>query len=210
MSYVIAVILGVFSWTFLEYAIHNWVGHMLKGKTIFSKEHLKHHAVNGYFSPASKKALTAVMIMGIISPIAIAVVGVSVGLVYASGIVGMYLIYELVHRRAHTHAPRNAYARWVRRNHFYHHYMKPKMNHGVTNPIWDIVFKTHAEPGVIRVPERFVMDWLCDENGEVKPQYRDDYVLVPTGSKRAAARRQSQDEIGHDTQAAYAGEAPVA
>ena len=72
MSYVIAVILGVFSWTFLEYAIHNWVGHMLKGKTIFSKEHLKHHAVNGYFSPASKKALTAVMIMGIISPIAIA------------------------------------------------------------------------------------------------------------------------------------------
>jgi hypothetical protein len=36
------------------------------------------------------------------------------------------------------------------------------MNHGVTTPLWDIVFGTYEEPETIRVPKKIVMPWLID------------------------------------------------
>jgi sterol desaturase/sphingolipid hydroxylase (fatty acid hydroxylase superfamily) len=51
------------------------------------------------------------------------------------------------------------------------------MNHGVTSPIWDVVFGTYQAPGVIVVPERLAMRWLLDEasrevRAEVAQWYR--------------------------------------
>ena len=43
LEIVTAVIVGMFSWSFAEYGIHNWVGHLGRGKNPFSREHLRHH-----------------------------------------------------------------------------------------------------------------------------------------------------------------------
>lgn len=52
------------------------------------------------------------------------------------------------------------------------------MNHGVTSPIWDIVFGTYVEPEQIRVPEKLAMEWLCDpQSGDVHTSFAHDYVL---------------------------------
>lgn len=91
----------------------------------------------------------------------------------------MYTAYELIHRRPHTHAPRGWYSRWTRRHHFLHHYGSPRKNHGVTSPIWDIVFRTYEKPSLVRVPPKHAPAWLMDEQtGEVRSEYAADYEIA--------------------------------
>lgn len=176
----IAFVGGVLTWSFAEYALHNWYGHLARGRNDFSREHLKHHARYLYFAATWKKVVTAAVATAVVLPVAILVAGVLAGAVYTVGFVGFYVVYEVLHRRSHTHAPIGPYGRWLRRHHFYHHFGNPKHNHGVTSPIWDIVFCTHTwnRPEPVRVPRQMAMMWLVDEAGEVKSEYRDEYVLT--------------------------------
>jgi len=43
--------------------------------------------------------------------------------------------------------------------------------------VWDKVFGTLTVPDQVQVPRRLAMRWLLDEDGEVKPQFREDYAL---------------------------------
>jgi hypothetical protein len=51
-------------------------------------------------------------------------------------------------------------------------------NHGVTSPLWDKVFGTYEAPAQVRVPRRLAMIWLVDEQGELRAEFADRYVLV--------------------------------
>jgi len=100
------------------------------------------------------------------------------GLAFTAGLTAMYGAYEVLHRLAHTHAPKTAYGRWLRRHHFHHHFHDPSGNHGVTSPLGDFCFGTERPVGVVRVPRRQAMPWLIDERGELRPEHAADYVLV--------------------------------
>lgn len=186
-------ILGAFLWSFCEYGLHNWVGHLGRGKNAFSREHLEHHARVHYFSPTFKKVISALVTLAIISPLSIWLLNFAHGLSFSIGFVVGYTSYEVLHRRLHTHAPWNFYGRWARKHHFYHHFSGPHANHGVTSPLWDIVFRTLAptlQP--IRVPRKQAMKWLLDpSSGELLPQYQADYVLVGRPSKSSATTNTS-------------------
>lgn len=175
----IAFVCGVFAWSFAEYALHNWYGHVARGRNEFSREHLEHHARYLYFAATRKKVMVGAVAAAVVAPVAILIAGVAAGLGFTAGFTSFYVVYEGLHRRSHTHAPIGPYGRWVRRHHFFHHFGNPKHNHGVTSPIWDIVFRTHtwnrSEP--VRVPRRMAMMWLVDDSGAIKPPYRADYVL---------------------------------
>jgi hypothetical protein len=67
----------------------------------------------------------------------------------------------VLHRRLHTHRGFGVVGRCLRRHHF-HHFGNPRVNHGVTSPLWDVVCGTSEAPGVITVPEQLAMDWLVD------------------------------------------------
>ena len=91
----------------------------------------------------------------------------------------MYLVYEFLHSYLHTHAPRNAYGIMLRKHHFFHHFNDPDKNHGVTTPIWDMVFGTYVRTKeIIPVPKRSKLIWLTDEEGKIKEEFRGSYVLV--------------------------------
>jgi Tfp pilus assembly pilus retraction ATPase PilT len=47
----------------------------------------------------------------------------------------------------------------------------------VTSPLWDIVFGTLHTRDVIKVPRRFVMSWLTDEQGRMQARFETDYCL---------------------------------
>jgi hypothetical protein len=111
------------------------------------------------------------------------------------------LLYEVLHRRAHTHAPSNRYGRWRRKNHFAHHFADPRLAQGVTTPLWDIVFGTRLSVDRVRVPRRLAMSWLVDMNGEVYADYSDDYELV-------GSRKQDERTRREDIEAAMANERP--
>jgi sterol desaturase/sphingolipid hydroxylase (fatty acid hydroxylase superfamily) len=180
VSVLAAAACGVLSWTLLEYVIHRWMGHdrRFRGNP-FGVEHTRHHAEGNYFAPTSKKLVVAVVVIGILSLPAIAIAGVAHGGAYVLGLVGFYGIYEWLHRREHTHPGIGRYGRWARRHHFHHHFVNNRSNHGVTSPVWDLVFGTLEQPSIIRVPPKLSMAWLLDPaTGDVRAEYAETYQLT--------------------------------
>ncbi len=169
--------MGVAGWTFLEYILHRFLGHWKQGKNGFTQEHLRHHRTVDYFAPAYKKALAAVVVVGASSTLFSFLFGLTLGLAFSIGLSSMYIAYEVVHRRCHTHAPKGFYGRWVRKHHFYHHFESPKMNHGVTSPIWDLVFGTHRSVAQIKVPRKLATDWMLATENDLQANWRNDYLL---------------------------------
>lgn len=184
MIYVVAFVLGAVGWTATEYALHRGLGHRGRSKNPFTVEHLAHHADVGYFAPAYKKLIAAALMAAIGGPALYLVFGVA-GAVAVAGFAMMYGAYEVIHRLLHVSAGRTRYGRWARRHHLYHHYKRPRLNHGVTTPFWDFVFGTLDVPDVVEVPRRNALPWMLDDDGEIRPELRDEYRLVgraPTAS----------------------------
>lgn len=202
MRIIPAALLGAASWTAAEYGLHRFVMHEKRGPELASREHLLHHADVTYFSPASKKLLTASAAAAVAFPAARAVAGRRSAVAFTVGMISTYFGYEVAHRRVHTHPPATAYGRWMRRSHLFHHFGGPMRNHGVTNPVWDRIFGTYRDPGVVTVPRRMAPTWLLDEHGEVRPEFARHYRV----KGRALA---APDDIERDRVDAFANRPPV-
>jgi sterol desaturase/sphingolipid hydroxylase (fatty acid hydroxylase superfamily) len=168
---------GCFTWTFVEYAMHHWNGHLTKGRTHFSREHLRHHAVKDYFTPTSRKLVIAMSVTVGVTALGTPIIGWMGSLSLALGLVSGYGVYEYVHWANHVRAPLTPYGRWARRHHFSHHFTDARYNHGVTTPLWDLVFGTYRKPAKIKVPSKLAMAWLLDEEGDFKTSFGRDYHL---------------------------------
>lgn len=170
---------GLVTWTFVEYAMHNFNGHKMRGRTKFSREHLRHHAEEGYFAPLYLKVLTGLLVSTIILVSASFAVGWSVGTAFTAGFLAGYVFYETLHFRLHKATPQSRYMRWAARHHFSHHFNCPKHNHGVTSPIWDHVFGTYRKVETVRVPRRLAMSWLVDDlTDDVLKPFQGDFRLT--------------------------------
>lgn len=182
-------VVGAAGWTLAEQLLHDRAGHRAKGRTDFSREHLRHHAEREYFTPTAKKVRTAGPVLVAAAVVAASVAGPG-GLAFVVGFGAMYSFYEWLHRRLHTHPPTGPIGRALRLHHFFHHFGDPRMNHGVTSAFWDRVFGQRASPGRVRVPEARAMRWLVDPaSGEVWAAYHDDYQLVCRRGAREATER---------------------
>ena len=171
---------GIFAWTFLEYALHNWAGHIANGGNHFSREHLTHHSTPGYFTPTAQKVLSGVLVGGGAWALSAWISSWWIGAGFASGLVAAYTGYELLHYRIHVAAPRTRYTQWAARHHFSHHFSCPGKNHGVTSALWDHVFGTYQPHAPMTVPRRHAMPWLVDpETGGVVAEFEAHYQLRP-------------------------------
>jgi len=197
-----ATVCGALSWSAAEYGLHRFAMHEVRGKGLASREHLKHHADVTYFAPASKKALSAAATTAVAFPVASVAMGRRWAAAYTAGLISMYYAYEIAHRRTHTHPPRNEFGRWMRRSHLHHHFGAPMRNHGVTSPVWDRLLGTYEDPGTVTVPQRMAPTWMVDDDGHVRPEFAEDYV-VKAGRRRSA----DQDALDHD--AAFSNVAPA-
>lgn len=179
-SIVFALALGVSTWSILEYALHRFLGHDRRTMpNFFSVEHTRHHSEGAYFAPAWKKALVAIAIAGLTFALLALIVEEALAVGYTMGVVAMYVTYEVLHRRAHTHAGIGAYGRFRRRHHLYHHFGNPRTNHGVTSPVWDLVFGTYEPVTTVRVPAKLAMPWLVDPHtGKVLERFAAHYRIV--------------------------------
>ena len=197
------VTLAFAAWTLAEYLLHRFVMHEMKGKGLASREHLRHHAERDSVLESWYYAWTGVVIVGTgLGAAATALLG-PIGICLGAGWVAAYGVYDWMHWRAHRRPVANAYERWIRRHHFHHHFGHPMTNHGVTTPVWDMVFGTYVRvDGPLRVPRRMAMVWLVDDDGAVRPEYAADYELA--GSR---PWNDQQAELDHDR--AFANLAPV-
>lgn len=200
--------LGAAAWSAAEYSIHRFVGHGPKrqrAKSLagmispagvaaeFNAEHLAHHTDPSYFAPTSRKLLAAAVAVPTVTLLASPFLGVRRAFAFGTGLTTMYGTYEFLHRRIHTHAPTGPYSRWLRRHHLLHHHKTPRDNHGVTSPLFDVLFGTYQPPERVRVPRHVAPLWLVDEaTGEVRPEYAEDYELV--GKRQRATREAASTE----------------
>jgi 4-hydroxysphinganine ceramide fatty acyl 2-hydroxylase len=176
---VLPFLLGVLAWTFLEYVIHRWLGHDRRfRRTPFGQEHVRHHIEGNYFAPTWKKLAIALLATALLSAPAVLLAGATAGMAWVLGLMTFYGVYEVSHRREHTHAGLGAYGRWARRHHFHHHFVDGRANHGVTSPLWDVVFGTYQATSVIKVPPQLCMAWLLDPaTGDVRAEHAGTFVL---------------------------------
>jgi len=181
-AFIASFVAGLAGWTLLEYAIHFWLGHLPKGRILISAEHLKHHSNILYFTPLRLKIRGAVPVLAVL----LLVVGGTLGLPAGFGCVAAvslgWTTYEWLHQSIHVNGPRSAYSRWAARYHLHHHFSRPNSNHGVTTPIWDLVFRTYTPVQRVRVPKRSLasVPWLAaavDANAGV-PAFLSDYEVA--------------------------------
>jgi sterol desaturase/sphingolipid hydroxylase (fatty acid hydroxylase superfamily) len=200
-----ALAAGAMLWFLAEYLLHRFAMHHLHGRGIMSREHLEHHVHSSWsFGSTHLLSWAGVILVGaaLWGPLVLVVAGplaaVSVALGWAAG----YAFYEYQHARAHLAPPRSRYGRWLRSHHFHHHFGHPMANHGVSIPLWDHVFGTHERPDRVRVPRRLVLPWMLDDDGELRTEFRGDYVLVGTVDRDAR-------QEGIDRARAFASLAPT-
>ena len=180
LSLGLTAVAGAAAWTLTEYALHRFLGHDRRTMpNFFSVEHTRHHSVGDYFAPSWKKGLAALAVATAMFAAARTITSPPLAIAFTVGFTGMYVTYEVIHRRAHTHAGIGRYGRLLRRHHFHHHFENPRANHGVTSPVWDLAFGTYEASTEIRVPSRLVMRWLCDPaTGAVRVEHAATYRIV--------------------------------
>lgn len=185
---------GLALWTFLEYALHRWVFHAFAFGKAAAHEHLEHHAQVDYFAPWTAKLQMAVVVLGLLSAITVPVLGFGSGAALAAGVVAGWLTYEALHRAIHVFPPRGVYAAWAWRHHLHHHFVNPRANHGVSSPIWDLVFRTYAPVETVSVPPRQAhkLPWLL-VGDTIRPDLASTYTL---GRSRRSAPAAAPDRAG--------------
>jgi sterol desaturase/sphingolipid hydroxylase (fatty acid hydroxylase superfamily) len=142
---------GVLVWTLVEYLVHRyvlhgifpdgsgWLRHQLH--VLLDASHLEHHQrpwdgmhINGHFDTLPvAAALTA---FSLIAPLPTLPVFVAALLV-------CYVVEEWIHYAVHFHQFDNAYFRYIRRHHLYHHGRRGREEaFGLTSGVWDRPFGT--------------------------------------------------------------------
>lgn len=137
LTALLAIGLGLFAFSFIEYFFHRWMFHTRV--PLFAQGHDQHHARPlGYDSlpfflpPAVLLALAGVFVL---------LLPTGFALLLASAITFGYIVYGLSHFIIHHVRFRQPLLRrWAAAHHVHHYH--PESNFGVTTPLWDVLLGT--------------------------------------------------------------------
>jgi sterol desaturase/sphingolipid hydroxylase (fatty acid hydroxylase superfamily) len=139
-------LLGTLGFTFAEYVVHRWVYHPPHGASEGYKEvtynmHGFHHDY-----PKDKKRLAMPPVLAvIISTVLLFVFELILqqyAFAYLAGFVVGYAMYLVVHYTVHMYSPPKNFLKALWINHALHHYSEDDILFGVSQPLWDYVFRT--------------------------------------------------------------------
>lgn len=138
---------GVILWTLMEYVIHRFVFHYHPSSDLGQKVHFLVHGIHHDY-PRDPMRLVMPPVVSI--PLAIlfySLFKMTLGPIYTpaffSGFVFGYLCYDMIHYATHHLSLRNSkVGLWLQQYHLLHHYQDETSGYGVSNPIWDFVFRT--------------------------------------------------------------------
>ncbi|MEO6927341.1 MAG: sterol desaturase family protein, partial [Rhodanobacter sp.] len=134
---VLACLLGLFIFSFIEYFFHRWMFHT--HIPLFEQGHRMHHERPlGYDSlPFFLPAVVLLALTGLL----MLAMPAGFALLLAGSITFGYIIYGLAHFIIHHVRFKNeTLRRWAGAHHVHHYH--PETNFGVTTPLWDILLRT--------------------------------------------------------------------
>lgn len=139
-------VVGVFTWTFLEYMLHRFVFHY-EPRTDWGKR--LHFLLHGVHHDYPNDATRLVMPPGISIPLAIIfyilfllVFGARLTPAIFAGMVFGYLCYDMLHYATHHFSMKRGIWLKLKQYHMRHHYGDEDTGYGVSSPLWDYVFGT--------------------------------------------------------------------
>jgi hypothetical protein len=155
--------IGIAVTPLLEYL---WHAHIAHGKRADASKdtHLQHHR-EAYTVPPPREEILATLprlsvVLVVIGAIAGLAFGIGPGIGVPLGLLAGYVLVEVLHARMHVRAPRTRAEEWMWRFHWHHHAADARVNHGLTNPLFDFLFGTAFVPDEVIVPERLAPPWL--------------------------------------------------
>ncbi len=134
---VLVLLLGLFIFSFIEYAFHRWLFHgpvplFERGHTLHHEQPLGYDSLPFFFPPAVVLLLAAALAL---------VLPAATALLLSGAIALGYALYGfshlIIHRRRFTHPLAR---KWAAVHHVHHYH--PDKNYGVTSPLWDFVLGT--------------------------------------------------------------------
>ena len=133
MTALAAFVTGLIAWTFIEYVIHAWLSHTFQ--TFVTPFHQGHHQ-----DPHNVFASRTWLPLALTWIAALALWGLAPGVIFYTGILAGFAVYEWVHYRIHFALPHSRFAAWLRTRHLIHHMNTGISCFGVTSNLWDRVF----------------------------------------------------------------------
>lgn len=140
----LALISGIFVWSFTEYILHRFVFHFEPGSKWGKRLHFIFHGVHHDFP---NDALRLVLPPSVSIPLAIgfyflyrAILPGNWLYAFYAGFIGGYLFYDISHYALHHLNFKNEFWRKLKKHHMLHHYADATKGYGVSSAIWDKVF----------------------------------------------------------------------
>ncbi len=142
-------VLGFFSWTFLEYALHRWLYHKIKDSSYDSGLQYMFHGIHHEF-PSDEDRIILPPVPGLVIAHLLLLVFYLIFdvecLTLGAGFLMGYLAYISIHWMVHSKPVPEKFNFWWT-HHNIHHYQQHDRAFGVSTPIWDYVFHTMPEKG---------------------------------------------------------------
>ncbi len=138
--------LAIFVWTFTEYFLHRFVFHFQSENKIIKRIVFMFHGLH-HDDPEDPTRLVmppvpAILIMSILWKFFGLLISAKLIDSFMSGFIFSYLCYDYIHYGTHHFKMNSKIGRFLKKFHLQHHYSKEDINYGVSNPLWDYVFKT--------------------------------------------------------------------
>ncbi|WP_372528623.1 sterol desaturase family protein [Piscinibacter sp.] len=136
-------LLGLASWTLIEYAMHRFVLHGLQP---FRRLHAQHHERPTALI-CTPTILSATLIATLVFLPALALGNVLFAGAFTLGVLAGYLAYSVTHHATHHWRADTAWLKQRKRWHaLHHHHVEQPGRYGVTSAFWDHVFGTAGQP----------------------------------------------------------------
>jgi 4-hydroxysphinganine ceramide fatty acyl 2-hydroxylase len=134
---VLAIVLGLFAFSFVEYFFHRWMFHtriplFAQGHQLHHEKPLGYDSLPFFLPPAVLFILTALLVV---------VLPIGFTFLMMGAVTLGYIAYGLSHFTIHHVRFKNPLMRRWAGSHHVHHY-HPNSNFGVTTPLWDVLLGT--------------------------------------------------------------------
>ena len=146
----LSIIGGVFLWTIFEYAFHRWAFHYHPKSELGKKLHFLVHGIHHDY-PRDSTRLVMPLLVSI--PLAVLFYYIFTSLfgalgynLYAGFIIG-YVAYDSIHYATHHMRMNGKIGKFLKEYHLRHHFQDNNTAYGVSNPLWDYVFRTVPKLG---------------------------------------------------------------
>jgi sterol desaturase/sphingolipid hydroxylase (fatty acid hydroxylase superfamily) len=146
LSCALLFVLGGFSWTLAEYWLHRMFFHWVPRAAWGERLHFLVHGVH-HLWPSDKYRLVmppavSVTLFFVFLGVFYLVWGGRLVFPFHAGFVAGYMAYDLTHYYVHHCRPRSKYGRELKKHHMLHHHKDSSRRFGVSNLLWDAVFRT--------------------------------------------------------------------